>query len=70
MKRSLFNNLIIASISLSSLQACAQPEQKIPLDTCFNNYKLELVSEGIQIPWGMAWLNGEIYSLPTGTWRA
>lgn len=57
MKKSLFSSLVVASISLTSLQACAQPEQTIPLDASANKYELELVSKGIQIPWGMAWLN-------------
>ncbi|MCU4675209.1 PQQ-dependent sugar dehydrogenase [Catenovulum sp. 2E275] len=57
MKLSLFSSLIVATISLTNLQACAQPQQAIALDTSANKYQLELVSEGIQIPWGMVWLN-------------
>ncbi|WP_462168550.1 hypothetical protein [Pseudoalteromonas lipolytica] len=52
MKKSLFSSLVVASISLTSLQACAQPEQTIPLDASANKYELELVSKGIQNPLG------------------
>lgn len=58
MKKSFCSSLIISLISLTSLQACAQqPEQEIPVAKSADKYQLELIAKGIQIPWGMAWLN-------------
>ena len=58
MKKSFCTSLIIALVSLSTLQACAQqPEQEIPVAKSADKYELEFVAKGVQIPWGMAWLN-------------
>ncbi|MCQ8877444.1 PQQ-dependent sugar dehydrogenase [Pseudoalteromonas shioyasakiensis] len=58
MKKSFCTSLIISLIGFTSLQACAQQtEQTIPVAASADNYELELIAKGIQIPWGMAWLN-------------
>ena len=47
---------LIALTSALSLFACAQ-EPKIDISPSIAQYKLELVTTGVTIPWGMAWLN-------------
>jgi glucose/arabinose dehydrogenase len=47
---------LIALSSALSLFACAQ-EPQIDISPSMTEYKLELVTTGVTIPWGMAWLN-------------
>lgn len=57
MKKYFYTSLVFGIFGFSSFQANAQPEQPMPVAASADKYELELVAEGIQIPWGMAWLN-------------
>lgn len=56
MKKSLFSTLI-ASIALSSSLTVSAQEKEFPVAASNVKYKMELVTKGIDIPWGMIWLN-------------
>lgn len=57
MKKTFCTSIMVSLLGFGSALANAQPEQPIPLAASADNYELELIAEGIQIPWGMAWLN-------------
>ncbi|WP_046003312.1 PQQ-dependent sugar dehydrogenase [Pseudoalteromonas rubra] len=56
MKKTL-NKIALSLIFISSQAAAAVEPQTIPVAKSANDYQLELVAKGIQIPWGMVWLN-------------
>lgn len=56
MKKSLFSTLI-ASLALSSSLTVSAQEKEFPVAASNVKYKMELVTKGIDIPWGMIWLN-------------
>ncbi|TGE85479.1 hypothetical protein C7Y70_01860 [Pseudoalteromonas sp. KS88] len=57
MKKSLCTSVVLSLLGLGSMFASAQPEQPIPVAKSADKYELELVAKGVQIPWGMVWLN-------------
>lgn len=57
MKKTFCTSIMVSLLGFGSALANAQPEQPVPLAASADNYELELIAEGIQIPWGMAWLN-------------
>lgn len=57
MKKCIYTSLVASIISFTSLHTFAQPEQPIPVAASADKYELELVAKGVQIPWGMVWLN-------------
>eukprot|EP00487_Bulimina_marginata_P003065 TRINITY_DN171_c0_g1_i1.p1 TRINITY_DN171_c0_g1~~TRINITY_DN171_c0_g1_i1.p1 ORF type:complete len:157 (-),score=22.29 TRINITY_DN171_c0_g1_i1:100-570(-) len=57
MKKSLCTSVVLSLLGLGSLFVSAQPEQPIPVAKSADKYELELVAKGVQIPWGMVWLN-------------
>ncbi|CAH9052495.1 Aldose sugar dehydrogenase YliI [Pseudoalteromonas sp. CIP111854] len=54
--KKLNNKIALALFCISSF-ANAALEQAIPLAQSADKYSLELLTKGIQIPWGMVWLN-------------
>ncbi|WP_125719287.1 PQQ-dependent sugar dehydrogenase [Pseudoalteromonas rubra] len=56
MKKTL-NKIALSLIFISSQATAAVEPQTIPVAKSANDYQLELVAKGIQIPWGMVWLN-------------
>ncbi|TMP38981.1 PQQ-dependent sugar dehydrogenase [Pseudoalteromonas rubra] len=56
MKKTL-NNIALSLFFISAQSVQAVEPQTIPVAKSADNYQLELVARGIQIPWGMVWLN-------------
>ncbi|TMP25941.1 hypothetical protein CWB99_20220 [Pseudoalteromonas rubra] len=56
MKKTL-NNIALSLFFISAQSIQAVEPQTIPVAKSADNYQLELVARGIQIPWGMVWLN-------------
>ncbi|MCG7535820.1 PQQ-dependent sugar dehydrogenase [Pseudoalteromonas sp. OOF1S-7] len=56
MKKTL-NKIALSLIFISAQAAVAVEPQTIPVAKSADDYQLELVAQGIQIPWGMVWLN-------------
>lgn len=56
MKKTL-NNIALSLFFISAQSVQAIEPQTIPVAKSADNYQLELVARGIQIPWGMVWLN-------------
>ncbi|WP_125561557.1 PQQ-dependent sugar dehydrogenase [Pseudoalteromonas rubra] len=56
MKKTL-NKIALSLLFISAQSVQAVEPQTIELAKSADNYQLELVARGIQIPWGMVWLN-------------
>lgn len=57
MKKYFYTSLVFGIFGFSSFQANAQAKQPMPVAASADKYELELITKGVQIPWGMAWLN-------------
>lgn len=56
MKKSIITSVVAVLLGCNLTIANAQ-DTEIPVSGSADNYRLELVTKGIDIPWGMVWLN-------------
>ncbi|ALU41576.1 PQQ-dependent sugar dehydrogenase [Pseudoalteromonas rubra] len=55
--KKILNKIALSLLFISAQSVQAVEPQTIELTKSADNYQLDLVARGIQIPWGMVWLN-------------